>query len=86
VERALYDRATRWIAREIAYEITYSKWGEQAARQRSNADDRRSIGGGPAAAGELAAVAVHAGERRTIRRRARRSIGRSARAGATLSE
>lgn len=39
VDRELYDRATRWIAREIAYEITYSKWGEQAARQRSNADD-----------------------------------------------
>jgi carboxyl-terminal processing protease len=43
VERALYDRATRWIAREIAYDVTYSKWGERAARQRSNADDRQVV-------------------------------------------
>jgi carboxyl-terminal processing protease len=39
VDRALYDGAERWVAREIGYEITYSRWGQQAARQRNNADD-----------------------------------------------
>jgi carboxyl-terminal processing protease len=39
VDRSLYDLARRWVVREIAYEITYSKWGEQVARQRTNADD-----------------------------------------------
>jgi carboxyl-terminal processing protease len=39
VDRAIFDLAERWVDQEIAYEITYSKWGEQAARQRINAED-----------------------------------------------
>jgi carboxyl-terminal processing protease len=39
VDRDVYDRAARWVARDLAYEITYSKWGEQVARQRTNATD-----------------------------------------------
>jgi carboxyl-terminal processing protease len=39
VDRLLYDRASRWVARDLAQEITYSKWGQQAARQRLNATD-----------------------------------------------
>jgi carboxyl-terminal processing protease len=39
VERPVFDAAQRWVDQEIGYELTYSKWGEQAARQRSNATD-----------------------------------------------
>jgi carboxyl-terminal processing protease len=39
VERDLFDRAIGWVDQEIAYEVTYSKWGEQIARQRINATD-----------------------------------------------
>jgi carboxyl-terminal processing protease len=39
VDRATFDAAQRWVDQEIGYEITYSKWGEQAARQRSNVTD-----------------------------------------------
>jgi carboxyl-terminal processing protease len=39
VDRSTFDAAQRWVDQEIGYEITYSKWGEQAARQRSNATD-----------------------------------------------
>lgn len=39
VDRPLFDEATRWIANDLALEITYSKWGEQAARRRTNSDD-----------------------------------------------
>jgi carboxyl-terminal processing protease len=39
VDRATFDAARRWVDQEIGYEITYSKWGEQAARQRSNVTD-----------------------------------------------
>jgi carboxyl-terminal processing protease len=39
IERDLFDRAIGWIDQEIAYEVTYSKWGEQVARQRINATD-----------------------------------------------
>ena len=39
VERDLYDDATRWLANDIGYEITISKWGQEAARQRTNSDD-----------------------------------------------
>jgi carboxyl-terminal processing protease len=41
LERDMYDRALSWVDQEIAYEITYSKWGEQVARQRLNATDRQ---------------------------------------------
>jgi carboxyl-terminal processing protease len=39
IERDLFDRAIGWVDQEIAYEVTYSKWGEQIARQRINATD-----------------------------------------------
>jgi carboxyl-terminal processing protease len=39
IERDLFDRAVGWVDQEIAYEVTYSKWGEQGARQRINATD-----------------------------------------------
>jgi hypothetical protein len=39
VDRAVFNAASRWIADDIAYEITYSKWGEQGARQRLNSED-----------------------------------------------
>jgi carboxyl-terminal processing protease len=41
VERPMFDAAGRWVDQEIGYELTYSQWGEQAARQRSNATDRQ---------------------------------------------
>jgi carboxyl-terminal processing protease len=39
VEKALFDRAPRLLSSELGYEITYSKWGQQAVRQRVNAED-----------------------------------------------
>jgi hypothetical protein len=39
LDRAVFDGALRWIDQEIGYELTYSKWGEQTARQRLNAED-----------------------------------------------
>jgi carboxyl-terminal processing protease len=39
VDRATFDASQRWVDQEIGYEIAYSKWGEQAAKQRSNATD-----------------------------------------------
>jgi carboxyl-terminal processing protease len=39
VDRTSYDRAARWVKRDIGVEITFSKWGEEAARKRVNADD-----------------------------------------------
>jgi carboxyl-terminal processing protease len=39
LERAVFDAAVSWVDQEIGYELTYSKWGEQAARQRINRDD-----------------------------------------------
>jgi carboxyl-terminal processing protease len=41
LERTVYDAAQSWVDQEIAYEITYSKWGELAGRQRLNRDDRQ---------------------------------------------
>jgi len=43
VDRDLFDRAARWVGSDVAYEITYSKWGEQFARQRTNSDDPQVI-------------------------------------------
>ncbi len=43
VDRPVYDRAAGWIADDIAYEITYSKWGEQGARQRINRADPQVV-------------------------------------------
>lgn len=39
VERELYDSAARWVANDLGVEIAYSKWGQEAARQRTNAGD-----------------------------------------------
>jgi carboxyl-terminal processing protease len=38
-ERAVFDAAQRIVDQEIGREVTYSKWGEQAATQRLNAED-----------------------------------------------
>lgn len=43
VDRESFDSATRWIGNDVAYEITYSKWGQEAARQRTNSDDSQVI-------------------------------------------
>ncbi|MBX6363563.1 MAG: S41 family peptidase [Gemmatimonadetes bacterium] len=39
VDRAVYDGAAAEIAREIGVEIARAKWGEEAVRERLNADD-----------------------------------------------
>ena len=39
VDRAVYQDAHRWVAYDLGYDITYSKWGQEAARQRTNAVD-----------------------------------------------
>lgn len=39
VDRELYDNAARWVANDLGVEITYSKWGQEAARQRTNSGD-----------------------------------------------
>jgi carboxyl-terminal processing protease len=39
VERELYDGAARWLANDLGIEITRSKWGQEAERQRTNAND-----------------------------------------------
>jgi hypothetical protein len=39
VDRDVYDAASGWIADDIGYEITYSKWGEKESRQRVNRAD-----------------------------------------------
>ncbi|HEX6134604.1 MAG TPA: S41 family peptidase [Longimicrobiales bacterium] len=39
VDRELFDGAARWVANDLGYEITYSKWGEEGARQRVNSED-----------------------------------------------
>ncbi|HEX2165718.1 MAG TPA: S41 family peptidase [Longimicrobiales bacterium] len=39
VDRELYDNASRWLANDLGVEITLSKWGQEAARRRTNAGD-----------------------------------------------
>jgi carboxyl-terminal processing protease len=39
IEKSVFDRATRLVSSELGVEITYSKWGQQAVRQRMNAED-----------------------------------------------
>ena len=39
LDRKVYDAASQWLADDIAYEITYSKWGEQGAKQLVNTRD-----------------------------------------------
>lgn len=43
VDRSVYDLASRWLMEDIAYEITYSKWGEQGSRQRVNRIDPQVV-------------------------------------------
>ncbi|HSJ14023.1 MAG TPA: S41 family peptidase [Longimicrobiales bacterium] len=43
VPRTLYDEAKRWVAQDLGYEIAYSKWGQQAARRRSNELDAQVL-------------------------------------------
>ena len=39
VDRNLYDQGRRWIAMHLGYELTISKWGAAAAKQRQNGED-----------------------------------------------
>jgi len=39
VDRDVFRNARRWVAYDLGYDITYSKWGQQAARERTNAVD-----------------------------------------------
>jgi carboxyl-terminal processing protease len=41
MDRAMFGAAQRWVDQEIGYEVTYSKWGEEAAKQRSNRTDNQ---------------------------------------------
>jgi carboxyl-terminal processing protease len=34
-----YDGAGQWLARQLGYRIAYTKWGQEAARQRWNEED-----------------------------------------------
>jgi carboxyl-terminal processing protease len=43
VPRPLYDQAERWVGQDIGYEIAYSKWGQQAARRRTNQTDAQVL-------------------------------------------
>lgn len=43
VDRKAYDAAAAWVTEDVAYEITYSKWGEQGARQRVNRVDPQVV-------------------------------------------
>ncbi|MBI4408483.1 MAG: S41 family peptidase [Gemmatimonadetes bacterium] len=39
VDRAQYGSATRWLGRELAYQISYARWGEEEARKRFGQND-----------------------------------------------
>lgn len=39
IERRLYDGAGRLVSRELGFEISYGKWGEQSARKRVLGED-----------------------------------------------
>jgi carboxyl-terminal processing protease len=39
VSRETYDAARGWLVRQLGYRIAYSKWGQEGARRRWNADD-----------------------------------------------
>jgi carboxyl-terminal processing protease len=41
IDRATYDAGKRWIAYQLASEITVSKWGQQERRRRENSDDHQ---------------------------------------------
>ena len=43
VSRAMFDGATGWVSDDIAYEITYSKWGQAGATERTNRADPQVI-------------------------------------------
>ena len=39
VDRSVYDQGRRWLELHLGYELTISKWGAAAAKQRQNRDD-----------------------------------------------
>ena len=39
VDREKYDNARRWMAYELAYQISYNRWGQGAAKRVLNAQD-----------------------------------------------
>ncbi|NJD11706.1 MAG: S41 family peptidase [Gemmatimonadetes bacterium] len=39
LDRQLFRGARRWLAFDVGYDIAYSKWGQEAARRRTNAVD-----------------------------------------------
>ena len=39
VERAAFEEAARLVERDLAYQITYAKWGQAEARKRLNEED-----------------------------------------------
>jgi len=41
IDRPLFDKGSRWIAYQLASEVTLSKWGQQEMRRRENMDDRQ---------------------------------------------
>jgi carboxyl-terminal processing protease len=41
LDRAVFDGAQSWVDQEIGHSLTYSKWGEQAARRRLNVSDKQ---------------------------------------------
>ncbi|MEO5511793.1 MAG: S41 family peptidase [Longimicrobiales bacterium] len=43
VDRTVYNAASGWLTDDLAYEISYSKWGQQGTRQRVNRADPQVI-------------------------------------------
>ncbi len=41
VDRAVFEGASQWVARDLALVITRSKWGEEKYRERLNAEDEQ---------------------------------------------
>lgn len=39
VERELFDGASRWVAQDLGYQVTYARWNPQEARKRANTED-----------------------------------------------
>jgi len=39
VSRELFDGASRWVAQDLAYQVTYARWNPQEARKRANSED-----------------------------------------------
>jgi carboxyl-terminal processing protease len=39
VSRELFDGASRWVAQDLGYQVTYARWNPQEARKRLNTED-----------------------------------------------